>query len=273
MNGWKKGKAGHIRLSDAAAKSFNEYGSVNSATAAYMNYELDQISAVAYGMLERAVAVDLGCGEGRIAFHLADLFESVHAFDFSERMIETANRLKRVRSLSNVRCSVRDLEVELLSDFEDESVDLVVGSFGMGSFFQRPERLVQEISRVLNGDGRALLSFYNSESIVTRFDLPDGWHPSLAASINPDAAHSVIVNYGETTHEISANAFTASDIGSLCESTFSECTLTTFPTLSSIIPQSAFSSSGSSEICAAVDFRLADSELCLGSYIVAVLGI
>src|SRR5258708_7750647 len=48
------------------------------------------------------VALDLGCGVGRLSFALADLFDTVIAVDVSEEMIERANLLKEELGCQNV---------------------------------------------------------------------------------------------------------------------------------------------------------------------------
>lgn len=63
-----------------------------------------------YG-LDRESCVEIGCGAGRITQYMAECFESVHAFDISEDMLEYARRHVTARNVEFRRSSGADLPV------------------------------------------------------------------------------------------------------------------------------------------------------------------
>jgi SAM-dependent methyltransferase len=72
---------------------------------------------------ERKVALDFGCGVGRLTQALAAHFEVVHGLDISAVMIERAEELAVRRGVTN--CWYRVHAADDLAQLDDASVDLV----------------------------------------------------------------------------------------------------------------------------------------------------
>jgi prolyl-tRNA editing enzyme YbaK/EbsC (Cys-tRNA(Pro) deacylase)/SAM-dependent methyltransferase len=267
---WDEGKEEHERLADRAAADYKGYGSENSATAAYMLFEEEVISSTLGGIFPRRVAYDLGCGEGRISFLLAQHADLVMAYDLSAEMVATADRLRLANSTGNARFMQRDLELDLLSDSKDDSVDFVAASFGMGSFFERPERLLREVLRVLRPGGKAVFSYYNSESLVHRLPLPTDWNASLAARVDSNSAHGLMVTFDGVSYDISARAYSVDEVRRNCLKYFRECSTYTFPSFSAVLPQAVSGHPDALALCNELDRALSTSELHVGAYIIAV---
>lgn len=267
---WVAGRERHIELADYAADVYSEYGSSNAATTSYMEFEESCIVQEVDHLHRRQTALDLGCGEGRITFLLAERFNNVAGYDMSEGMIRTAGDSKLLRGIGNCSFEVRELEADLLHDWPDSSVCFVTGSFGMGSFFETPERLFREVHRVLRPEGRAIFSFYNSESLVASLPLPDDWEASLAAMVGDDDSHGLIVRFGNQSFDISARAYSPSVVRAMLRQYFRRCHLRTYPTLSAILPQTISGHPDAVDVCQDVDSLLADSEeFKFGAYILA----
>ncbi|MBI3927238.1 MAG: class I SAM-dependent methyltransferase [Armatimonadetes bacterium] len=97
------------------------------------------------------VCFNIGCGAGRVEFHLADRVKRIHSVDFSESMVELAREKCRVHS--NVAISRND--GESLAPLEDAAFDLGWCEL----VFQHVPRHVtdaylQEVRRVLKPGGR-----------------------------------------------------------------------------------------------------------------------
>lgn len=129
--------------------------------------------------LPRRRALDLGCGLGRTAVHLARHFEVVDAVDISAGMIERARELSPP---GNVRFGV--VSGEDLEAFEDGRFDLVVSFL----VFQHIPRIgpiatyLREIARVLQPRGKAVLHFDSRpDSLWHRLykSLPDALLPRV----------------------------------------------------------------------------------------------
>lgn len=101
----------------------------------------------------RGVAVDFGCGVGRLSAGLAQHFAEIIAIDISPTMLEHARRLDR----SEGRCRFVLNESDNLALLEDGSVDLVYSSLVLQHM--RPQlaaRYVREFARILADDGVAI---------------------------------------------------------------------------------------------------------------------
>lgn len=122
--------------------------------------------------LGRVRALDFGCGLGRTAVHLASGFETVDAVDLSQAMIDQARLLDLPQ---NIRFQSFDGE---RFPFDDRSFDFVFSYFVLQHVPDQTlvSRYTQEIRRVLNDGGRAVLQFDSKSRGRLRsalFRLPD----------------------------------------------------------------------------------------------------
>lgn len=269
---WEEGKKQHIKLSDTAAERYDDnYAETNFATGSYMNYELEVV-AKGVDLLEehrRNLALDLGCGTGRDTFHLHKYFKQVRGYDFSEGMIRVAESHKLSKAAGNVRFIVRDLEVDLLSDLDATSVDYISSSFGMGSFIKATQPFLRDVKRVLKPGGVFIVSFYNSESLVVKIDTLQ-WAPSLAALLDQNTGKLHVQFLGED-YNFPVSAYSVKQVRRIMQSYFEVVEISTFPTLSSLLPNSIFSSTKARELCTVVDKELSlNEDISGGPYIVAV---
>jgi SAM-dependent methyltransferase len=101
----------------------------------------------------RNVAVDFGCGVGRLSAALAQHFAEVIAIDISPTMLEEAQRLDR----SEGRCRFVLNESDNLAFLQDGSVDLVYSSLVLQHMqAQLAARYLGEFARILADDGVAI---------------------------------------------------------------------------------------------------------------------
>lgn len=104
--------------------------------------------------------LDFGCGDGRYAFHLAELGASeVVGIDVSPAMIEIANRELQNRKIKKVKF----LEADGNNlTFGDNSFDIVFSNFVI-HHFEKTLKPLQEIFRVLDKNGYFLGTFNTAE--------------------------------------------------------------------------------------------------------------
>jgi SAM-dependent methyltransferase len=102
----------------------------------------------------RSRVLDIGCGVGRIAFHVAPLVRHLHAIDVSDEMVARARA--NLAHLTNV--DVRRTDGESLAIFADGSLDFVYSILVL-QHMERANcrRLVAEIARVLGPGGKLLV--------------------------------------------------------------------------------------------------------------------
>jgi len=272
MEDWKQNKQEHIRLSDKAADEYDKlYAASNFATGSYMDYELKIIDR-AIELIDkhhRHIAYDLGCGTGRDSLYFNKHFTQVHGYDFSPEMIRVANRKKINKPAGNLHFILRDLEEDLLTDTQNATITFVNSGFGMGSFVEELSLLLREIRRILEPSGVFVISFYNRESLVVQLDSIE-WTPSLAAKLD-SATGYLKVNFKGEQFNIPVRAYTIKEVREMLGSYFDIVEISTFPTLSSLFPNSLFQSEKARQLCTFVDDELRlNDQIAGGPYIVAV---
>lgn len=140
------------------------------------------------GARQCGLAVDVGCGDGRHSRVLAKYFSEVIAFDLSPAMIRAAqNKDAQQMKSSAGHITYYECDVEYETFPEEESIrgqaDFVCASFGMPSFVKDTAAFARRVYSWLKPEGRALFTFYNSQSLSLGVDLP--WKErSLSAAID-----------------------------------------------------------------------------------------
>ena len=102
-------------------------------------------------------ALDVACGAGRHAVHLAKAGFSVTALDFSSQALARAGKLSAAEDVS-IRCIERDLEAEQV-DLGNEAYDLAV------VFFYLHRSLFDALRRCLRPGGLAVYKTYSVDQL------------------------------------------------------------------------------------------------------------
>lgn len=119
--------------------------------------------------VKRGVALDFGCGVGRLTQGLARHFEEAHGVDISPSMLEHARRFNRYGHKVQFHLNSRDH----LEDFQSDSVDFIYSNIALQHI--EPEyakRYVADFMRVLKPGGIAL--FQLLEATFWRKVFPQG---------------------------------------------------------------------------------------------------
>jgi ubiquinone/menaquinone biosynthesis C-methylase UbiE len=117
------------------------------------NYGLEHVCS------PKSVAIDLGCGTGRLTIAMSRDFERVIGVDVSKAMIEKAEINKSAAGIKNCDFMVNN-GVDL-SDIDDQSVDFCFSYIALQHCPSRKQVLhyIREFSRVLQPNGVALFQF------------------------------------------------------------------------------------------------------------------
>ncbi|MEP0921269.1 YbaK/EbsC family protein [Leptolyngbya sp. ST-U4] len=181
----------HLVLSEVAAPIYDKhYYNTKIATRETMSYEEDLLNELIRKLRAEnrgEVAIDVGCGTGRHSFTLYRHFESVYSYDFSPNMIAQANSIKREKDIRNIFFSVNDFEYERLNDEAQfyGRCDLVIASFGMGSFIEDTASMLRRFYEWLKPGGYIFLSFYNANAITLKV-TPNWRDTALVAQIDKE---------------------------------------------------------------------------------------
>lgn len=252
----------HLVLSEVAAPIFGRhYAAAHIGTRAMMAFEQARLREVIEDA-ERAgrtdAAVDLGCATGRHSFLLAQSFSEVYAYDSSPSMIDVANRLKRERGDTRISFCVNDFEYEQLSDEERfyGRADLVIGSFGVGSFVEDTVRMLRRIHDWLRPGGTVFLSFYNENSLALKL-MPNRRDSPLAATLDPENGTLRVELPGGIEFDVFCKPFSETTKGEI-NKLFDIDALYSYPTAMSLLPNSLLQDSLAADLFAEIDAAVAN---------------
>lgn len=248
---WQEMLKNHIDLSEMHAKDYDsDYGTF--ITKNYMAYEIERLNT-AIKLLDgerRDLAVDIGCGTGRCTLDLSQSFRTVIGVDFSPKMLETASCNTQKKQISNVRFELRDVSTCGLGEFP-RKVSLLNFAFGMGSFFENINFLIEEIKRVLIEEGILYVTFYNKESFVCK----------LASSVNMGISAIPLVGSEQLMVDgihIPCKFYSPNEIRQLFGEYFKEESFLTYPTILPLIKEEVLSSTDILCYCENIDKRNAN---------------
>jgi ubiquinone/menaquinone biosynthesis C-methylase UbiE len=121
---------------------------------------------------------------------------------------------------------------------EDGSVSFVAMTLGTASDVKNIRKVLASIRRVLNKDGRFVLSFYNSAALFYRWSLP--WEVNLMAEINP-TDHCLDVHVGGRVFQLYARPYTVREVKKLlADAQLHVSSVSTYPALAAIMPNELF---------------------------------
>jgi prolyl-tRNA editing enzyme YbaK/EbsC (Cys-tRNA(Pro) deacylase)/SAM-dependent methyltransferase len=270
----------HLVLSEVAAPIYDQlYAKQKVATDEMMRFEERLVRDIVQRFLPdkdtRKIAVDVGCGTGRHTIPLAKWFERVYAFDFSPLMIIAAEKKKAAADLKNVLFSVADMEYESIRDegqfvFEGAGqVDLIVASFGLGSFIEDTAGMIRRFHGWMKDDALLLLSFYNPQTIISEI-TPNWRDTSLAAHLDVETNTLRVELSPKTVFHIYCKPY-STEIQKLVTESFSLQQITTFPTLMALMPNSLLQSGKAIGLFRFIDETLADhKDYKFGHYVTIV---
>lgn len=235
----------HLVLSEVAAPIYDSlYAKQKVATEEIMKYEERIVRDTVHQHIplgSRTVAIDVGCGTGRHTFPIAQSFQKVFAFDFSPLMVREAERRKAKDDITNVLFSVADLEYETIRDEQNfyGQANLIVASFGLGSFIEDTTAMMRRFHSWLCEDGIAILSFYNPQTILT--ELTPNWRDtSLSAHLDSDSSTLRVELSPRTVFHIYCKPYSDEIRNTIIES-FDVIQTLRFPTLMALMPNSLLS--------------------------------
>lgn len=161
-----------------------------------------------------------------------------------------------------------DLEERIPAD--NGSVSFAVANFGAAS--EVSQRLLQEVSRVLEPGGKGFLSFYNADAISNLWYYP--WPSTLRAHLNT-YNNTLEVWYRDKVYTVQGKGMTVHALKQECE----QYGLTvewveTYPTFLSIVPRFFFGSLRYQKLVQAVtevDNILAHQESHRGTYLTTLV--
>lgn len=186
----------HENLSDRAAKQYQLHELMNPATRYVMRREEELVNKAAESVVDKRIALDLGCGTGRHMLELSKRFETVVGIDFSRDMVQEAKRIFAEKNVTNVELIVGDAEHLM---FLPETFSLIVASFGLLSFLFNYVSGINEICKTLKIGGGLYATVYNRrfKDIYKVLQKIIPWRSPLAISWSAKQHDMMIVQFGK----------------------------------------------------------------------------
>lgn len=225
-----------LRLTESIAPYYDEKYGQQFGTKVYLDFEQDKINKLIASVKNHDTAIDLGCATGKVALSMAPQFNEVFGYDISPHMI---NQAQKKTLFENTYFRVADLDINI--PMMDNSVSVIIMNLGTASDIRNIDNLLGEIKRVLAPGGKFLLSFYNSESLFSKFNfLP--WSTSLSAMVDKEMG-ILDVTFDSKLYLIYAMPRNIEEIKSLLKKHGLDKNneFFTHPTISSILPDDIMS--------------------------------
>ncbi|SRR6266481_501295 len=258
-------RANLLALTARVAATYDQtFDSHFFATQTYRRFESELIDSVLSGVDDRSSALDLGCATGAYACRLSFLFSRVVGYDISPSMIDYAKqspREKRREALSFVTADLDDSIPE-----NDSSTAFILMNLGTASEVKDAGVLLEEIHRTLKIGGKAVLSFYNSDALVYKWEFIP-WALSLAAEMNT-RRNCLDVHIDREVFSIYAKAYSLQEIKDLLPPGLKLIQSVTYPTISSVLPDGLFDGEFIRDSVEDFDHQL--NPLQLGNYLLVV---
>jgi len=265
----------HLVLSEISAPIYNKfYGKTKIATCEAMEFESDKLNLLIKKLKAEGkgdIAVDIGCGTGRHSFVLSRHFEDVYSYDFSANMIAEANAVKRKQDIRNIYFAINDFEYEELTDEQQfyGKCDLVVASFGMGSFIEDTASMLRRFYEWLKPGGYTFISFYNAKSIT--LNVTPSWRDtSLAAQVDKENHSLEVYLTPKTRFNIFCKLFDEGVEGEI-NKIFNIDAVTTYPMIMALLPNSLLENDFAHASFVSADRTLAENREGQNGYYVTVI--
>lgn len=266
-----------LNLTEAVANHYDkEYGEGFFGSKLYFSFEKKIIQELILEIQNKTLAIDLGCATGIISFEIAHAFDSVCGYDVSPAMVECANSKITEKNL-HVKFIINDIEEGL--DLPENSVSLAIMNMGTASEIRNFKGFLENLNRCLKPDGKFFLSFYNSESLLSKIGFVP-WPMPLAAYIDADK-RCLEVQHNNNLYFLYARPRSVKEVEDLL-SDFEIDNICTFPTLGSLLPNVLMETENENGIVnpnsdvrktvKRIDSELSQSAIHSGTYIIVTGG-
>ena len=222
-----------LRLTSNIARFYDDsYAKDFFGSNIYFKFEKELIGKLIANLEDRSLAIDLGCATGKISRFLKPEFDNVIGYDISPAMIKEA---RKQASKSEKDITFLELDLENGLNIQENSVSLAVMNMGTASEIKNIKKVLLNIKKALTPNGKFILSFYNSESIMAKIGFIP-WPKQIAAHIDSEK-NCLEVYYNNEIYFLYAQPRNIREIESLLENAglvLDE--KLTYPTFASIMP-------------------------------------
>lgn len=200
-------------IDDIAAEGHRLCGNPNWPNGFFLDH------FVPYGEVAGKKVLEIGCGAGLLASHLAKNGAILSAVDLTEAGVQLTRRRFELEGLTG---DIRQMDAEKLA-FADATFDYVV-SWGVIHHSGNMQAILDQIQRVLKPGGKAYLMVYNRSSLryqvycrvwlgVARMRLLKASLEKIAGSITDGfiARHLTTTEFRKMAHGFSDAKFSFSD--------------------------------------------------------------
>lgn len=255
-----------LNLIASVTDSYDEgYGKGFLGSELYFAFEKSVLHDLITKLKNKSLAIDFGCATGIMANEMASRgFKKVIGYDLSPDMIKAAE----AKAIPNSEFINTDIEKGI--DLPDNSVSLAVMNMGTASDIEDIEGVLKELKRCLTPDGKFLLSFYNSESLLARLGFIP-WPLQQSARFDYET-NCLEVHHNKKVYFLYAKTRDVDEVKTLLHD-FKIDNILTFPTIASVLPDIVLEGNENArEFIDQLDRELATSAMHCGNYIIVTGG-
>lgn len=176
---------------DVVHQQYTSRANAYLASAVHAHGEDLDLMASVIGQRPDAVALDMGCGGGHVAFRMAGLVNKVVAYDLSDSMLATVAAEAQRRGLSNI--VTKQGPAEALA-CPSESFDVVASRYSTHHWHAFTEGLAQ-MKRVMKPEGLAIFM----DVVTPGAPLLDTWLQSIELLRDPSHVRNASLEEWKTT--------------------------------------------------------------------------
>lgn len=114
-------------------------------------------------LFQNSKVLDVGCGNGRTIFNILDITDNTTGIDNDEKSVNEAR--KNFSTHPNIK--IIKAEAEKLP-FKDGQFDFAICTATFGNFGNQKEKVLREMKRVLNKNGKIIISVYSEKALGER---------------------------------------------------------------------------------------------------------
>jgi len=199
-------KDDHVDLANYSASTYDsKYLTGSQSILTVTQFEENLVSSFPNRKKLNSIAIELGCGTGRLTQRLSTNHDKVIGYDFSKEMLLLAKEKQDKYHFQNIEYILMD--VNKLYKKITFPVSSLIAGFGFGSFIENLKGFIGHFYDLMQEDAISYFSFYNSQSDWLQLN-----HKSFMEYGSSLSKNNLNVSIGNKSFSIKINSYSEKDL-------------------------------------------------------------